>query len=205
MRNTAITQLALVGISIVIIVTFIRPTFANIRAVQDEIYQYADATAKANEFNTLLQQLLARERSFSSEDKHALEMFLPTEIDQLAVMQDIETIVTSSGGEIVDMKAGPLVLPNEEVEFEDYFEEQVVTADKFVTQNFEVKFNGGYFDFTSMLRKFESAAYMLEIEKLSFGDVGEATGQYNPVLGEDEIEFSMVVKVYALAPASAKQ
>ena len=78
MRQTAITQIALVGISIVIIVTFIRPTFASIRTLQDEIYQYADATAKANEFNTLLQQLLARERSFSSDDKKALEMFLPT-------------------------------------------------------------------------------------------------------------------------------
>lgn len=204
MRNTAITQIALVAISIIIIVSFIRPTFANIRDTQDEIYQYADATAKANEFNTLLQQLLARERSFSNDDKHALEIFLPTEIDQLAVMHDIEAMVTRHNGQVLEIKAHEPVLPNTEVEFEDYFDEQVVTAGRFVTQDFDLRFTSDYTSFTSILRALETSAYVVEIERLGFGTVGGAIDQFNPVMSANEIEFGVTIKVYGMAPEEKK-
>lgn len=205
MRNSAITQIALVVISFIIIVTFIRPTFADIRDTQDEIYQYADATAKANEFNTLLQQLLARERSFSNDDKRALETFLPNEVDQLAVMSDIESIVTRYSGQVIDIKAHELVLPNTEVEFDDYFDEQVVTAGRFATQKFDIRFRSDYANFTSILRGLERSAYVIEIEHLDFGAVGETTSQFNPVMSNNDIEFSVGIKVYSMARHAASE
>ncbi len=203
MRNTAITQVALIGISLVIIVSYIRPTFANIRTIQDEIFQYADATAKANEFNSLLQQLLARERSFSNDDKNALSMFLPSDIDQLAVMQDVESIITRNTGRVIDMVAGDTVTPNAEVEFEDYFDEQAVTANRFVTQEYEVRFRSDYQSFVNILRTLESTAYVLEIKELAMGAVGETTEQFSPIVDASDIEYTLTIKVYALAPQAS--
>ncbi len=203
MRNTAITQIALIGISIVIIMSYIRPTFENVRSIQDEIAEYANATAKANEFNSLLQQLLARERSFSNDDKNALRTFLPSEIDQLAVMQDVEMIIARNSGKVVDLKAGDRVEPNPEVAFEDYFDEQAITANRFVTQEYEVTFNSDYPDFVNILRTLESTAYVLEISKLTMGAVGEATEQFSPIIDGSDIKFSLILKVYALAPQAS--
>jgi hypothetical protein len=202
MRNTAITQIALVGISIVIIVTYIQPTFQNIRLVQDEIFQYADATAKANEFNALLQQLLARERSFSSADIVALDKFLPQELDQLAIMNDIENVLASNGAEVLDMTAGELLEPNPQVQFEDEFDEAYITANLFLTQEYEVRFTSTYEEFTTILQQLESVAYVLEIAQLNFGIVADSGLQFTAGASQDDIEFNMVLKAYALTPST---
>lgn len=201
MRNSAITQLALVGISIVIIVTYIQPTFQNIRQVQDETFQYADATAKANEFNALLQQLLARERSFSSADLVALNKFLPQEIDQLAVMNDIESIITENGGQVLNLKAGQVVAPNPQVRFEDEYDEAYITANLFKTQQYELSFVSTYEEFYTILKQLESVAYVLEIAELSFGVVGNSGLQLSASRTEEDIEFTMLLKAYALKPS----
>lgn len=193
MRNTALTQIALVGISAVIIISYVRPTFADIRVTQDEIFQYADATLKANEFNTLLQQLLARERSFSNADRQALETFLPTEIDQFAVMQDLDMVVQSAGGRVTELVAGEVALPRP-VEFEGYTEQPEI-SNRFMTQDFELTFMSAYNDFTTILRDLESTAYVLEIKSLEMNTD-------NDLANVGLFTFTMTVKVYALAPAA---
>ncbi|MCA9361360.1 hypothetical protein KC845_02260 [Candidatus Kaiserbacteria bacterium] len=199
MRNTAVTQVALIIISVVIIVSYIRPTFANIRVVQDEIYEYADATEKANQFNTRLQQLLLRESEFSNADIKALETFLPSKIEPFAVMDDVQILVEKNGGKVVDMTAGEVILPNPDVDFDDYYDEQAVTANKFVSQTFELSMISDYQGFIGFLRDLESTSYILEITNLSFGSDAEQAKQFDVGANPDEIEFELILKTYALS------
>ncbi len=198
MRNTAITQVALIGISIVIIFSYIRPTFANIRVVQDEVYEYQNAALKAQEFNNLLQQLLARERGFTTDDKAALNRFLPAEIDQLAVMQDVATIVTNNNAQVVDLSAGDVVTPNADVSVEEASEE-MLEINKFASQEFTLKFAGDYASLKGFLRSLESASYIIEVKNLKYGAVGEETGQFSSADTSTISEFELTLKVYALA------
>lgn len=92
MRSQAIIQLILVGISLVIVFTMIRPLFAEIRADQDDMVRFRTALDTVGQFNARLAELRNRAESFSRADLRALEVYVPTSIDVLSVSRDIERI-----------------------------------------------------------------------------------------------------------------
>ena len=118
-------------------------------------------------------------------------------------MHDLQLVVSSHGGQVTNIKADKLVLPNTDVDFEDYFEEQVVTAERFVTQDFRLSFKADYPSFTTILKALESTAYVIQIDMLDFGKIVDATEKGNPGVDADDLEVALTIKVYALAPAKA--
>jgi len=61
MGYSTLTQIGLIIISVVIVFTYIKPTFAEIGTAQEELFEYNNAVVKAEEFNTRLRELLATE------------------------------------------------------------------------------------------------------------------------------------------------
>lgn len=93
MRFQAITQILLVGLSLVMIFTIIRPMFQDVQSNQTELARYRDAVSTAGQFTAKLNELRNRANSFSSEDLGALDAYIPSSIDQLSVSRDIAAMI----------------------------------------------------------------------------------------------------------------
>ena len=89
-------QIVLIIISVVIVMTYIKPTFESMQSTQEEVGEYQEALASAESFNAELQRLLSVANSFSTSERRALERYIPDTIDTIAVMRDIETIVENN-------------------------------------------------------------------------------------------------------------
>ncbi len=166
MYVSTIAQFALLIISVAIIFTFIEPMFGDIKTVQDETATYADALEKASEFNAQLQRLSSELASFRQVDLARLETYLPTEIDTLAVMADIEAVARRNGVTVNQLNSLELVAPNTDVTFE---EDDGVLPPVLAHQDFTVTVTGSYDSFKGMLRDLEQNKYLLEVAALRFG------------------------------------
>lgn len=206
MRFTLITQLALIAISLIIMFVFVKPMFSDIGITQDQLRQYSDTIAKASEFNGLLQQLVAKRDSISSSEMEALDTFIPSHIDQLKTMNEIQTIFDSGKVTITSLTAQDEVIPNSNVSSQGGSE--VVSPDNSINyQDFSITFTGSYQQMKDILAMIESDATLLEVEQLSFGAaIDTSTPSSNNAAALDALqskrEFKMVLRAYGLAVAT---
>ena len=213
MRFLAITQIILVGLSVVIIFTVIRPMFDTIRLNQDEIVKFRQAISTAGEFNTRLTQLRARADSFSARDLEALETYIPPTIDMLSVSRDIALIAQQNGMIINDITAhdvegsgteemapfdpsaplppelagDPMLDPNAAVGATSLVDE---AERKLVSQTFSVDVLGSYEQMKSLLADFERNVYPLRLVGLEFTNDSSDSS--------DAFVFSLELETYAL-------
>ena len=201
MAYKAIVQLGLIIVSVVIIFTYVQPAFTSIRETQDELVQYSDAVNKASEFNNLLNELLAIEKSFSTQDRRALSDFLPATVDGTQVMRDLESIVSEEEVELVSVTGGNLDTVDRDITIDDDPEAVQPTLDH---NDFSVSVTGNYEAFKSFLLKLEANSYLYEIRDLSFGEISdddnsESSETTSSVELEDsEYTFDILLRVYSL-------
>ena len=194
MGYKSITQIALFIISLVVIFTYIKPTFIAMKSTQDEIFQYSDASDKATQLNAQLAQLLSAEKSFAREDLMALETYLPNTIDDMAVMADITAMAGRSNLKIIKLSSGELILPDEDV----FFEGELIQSDGTVHVDFTVEVSGGYDSLKQMLRLIEQNKYPLEIIDLTIGEfIEDEERDVTSSLETLEGQYKFVVRTYA--------
>ena len=166
MGYKTITQIILTVIALIIVFMYIQPKLLSIRETQDELFQYADASNKATELNAQLSQLVGIEQSFRTSDKVALNEYLPSVIDDMGVMSDIETMARQSGIRIIEMSAGELELPVDDA----LFQGERIETEKTSHLDFGIQLNGPYESMKAFLQRLEQNKYPLEITEFSFGE-----------------------------------
>lgn len=181
-------QILLVIISVVIVFTYIRPSFQEMKSVQDETQEYKEALENATTFNQELQRLLSVANSYSSSELRLLERYLPDRVDVIAVMRDIETIVknnkmalTGLSSELSGTEAyNPTNVPQGQANSD-------TKENSLYVQQFVVETAGTYDQFKLLLQDFERNAYPLEVVRIGF------------IPGEGTLyTFSIVLETYAL-------
>lgn len=202
MRFTLISQLALIAISLVVLIAFVKPMFVEIGGIQNELQQYNDAIAKASEFIARLQELDTKRDSFSSSEKDALDTFIPARIDQLKTMNEIQSIFDSENLQISSLTATEEVVPNT-----NNVPQEGTTDDVINYQDFLVTFIGTYQQMKDTLNMIESDATLLEVQQLSFGAAVDAKtpasgSTQNADAFQTKREFKMMLRTYGLAVAS---
>jgi hypothetical protein len=202
MRFTLITQLVLMTISLVIIFAFIKPSFLTIKEKQDELFVYKDTVTKAEEFNRAIQTLIEKKNSFSSDDITNLDTFIPTNIDSLKVMRDIEGIFAFAEIPVLSLVPKELVNPSN---VDVLVESQIVTPDPLTTntayQDFEVVFTGEYEDVKKVIALAERNETLLELMSLTFEPLSIEVDSQDPeiVVGDSPFKYNMVLRTYGLA------
>lgn len=210
MRYTLITQAALVIVSIVIIFTFIKPMAVGIKATQDELFQYSDALAKASKFNTRLSELIAQRDSFSKQDVATLENFVPSSIDTLKIMKDLEAIFASRNVPITSLAAKEIIAPLNNISLEGDAAASTKKAQKTTNyQDFDLAFRGNYTNLKDILLSLESSASLLEVTELSFDSiaknvvpVGNDVNQPDQIQTNGDHEYKITVRSYGLGSTS---
>jgi Tfp pilus assembly protein PilO len=91
------TQIILLIVSFAIIPTFIKPTFSSIAETQDKIARYQDERAKVQEVNLQLNQQLEVLESISATDHRKLLVYMPDQVDPIAVMRALKVMTDQSG------------------------------------------------------------------------------------------------------------
>lgn len=113
MRYQAITQVALIVISLVIIFLVAQPKFESIKASQAEASKYDQAISKVEQYNQALQSLISQAEQIPNSDMDRLLTYLPDSIDDLRVARDINLIVSNNGGVISGITSKDMKLVDE--------------------------------------------------------------------------------------------
>lgn len=201
MRYQAGIQIILIIISVVIIYVVIKPKFQEISINQNETAKFNDAVAKANDYNSRLQELIARANSMPRADRLALDRFLPEVINPTVVARDITNIVEKNGLILLDISAGELVIVSVNNGGESQTDDgQLVTEDiltrearnQMNSQLFTLGAVGTYEQMKNMLNDIERNAYPLKLVKLSF-DAREDSILYR---------YSIELETYSLKSAN---
>ena len=186
MRSQSITQIILVVVSVIIIFTYIRPTYGNLQMTQQEVSEYRDALENADAFNSELQSLVTRANSFTTTEINDLERYLPTEVDAISVMRDINLIAERNFLELTGLSANDLV-EGAQAGASGQGQDAGVQL-PIDTVSFEVALSGSYENFKLLLQDFERNAYPLTVADMSVTPNAE-TGLY---------EFGLTLETYQL-------
>lgn len=208
MGHKLITQVILIVTSIAILLTYVKPSFEEIATIQDDVIRYEDTIQKAAELNNALRALIATEQSISSGEKQRLNTYLPTDIDEVVIMRDIQNIFRDSSIDINGMSAqsdATSLMPLAGFVEGSGVERQAVEEQAVLTyRDFQVSFGGTYQELKDVLARIEANAYPLEVVTLSFDSSGEGDGeaQRGPQPGadlpQDGMNYELVLRAFAL-------
>lgn len=204
-----LTQIVLIVASLVILFTFVQPTFSKIKVTQDELYQYKEAVKNASAFNARLQELLSIKQSFPGTDLAALERLMPASIDTIDTMRTISEIFATRNVAITSMIPADPVSPISDISLETNATVQMPERMDVSYQDFEVTFTGTYWEMRDILLLSEASNPLLEIVSLNFTtapapevDDEEDTTAQQPALSPDEAMFTIVFRTYGLPLSS---
>jgi hypothetical protein len=157
-----LTHIGLVGISLVMIFTFVKPRFDAIGAAQSKIGTYKEELQKVSSVNNKLSQLVASIENIPSTDRDRLLRYMPDTVDTIAVPRDIKVIADTVGVILKDIKY-------EGIEKVGRADESSV--DKPEIHIFSLSFESSYDQIKTVIDTLERNAYPLEIHELSINKI----------------------------------
>lgn len=163
-----ISQIIAIGLAVGIVVFFVRPTFTEIGDLQTEVQQYAVERERVTETNRDLATRVAELESVAVADRARLATYLPTFIDEVAVLRDIEIIAQNAGVNYTTLQYnGELIDTSDEARLG-------TVSESSVQHEFNLTIEGSYSrlkDFFSLLEQnqYPLQVYMLDISALDGG------------------------------------
>ena len=200
MGNKLLTQFILLLTSLIIVVTYIRPAFAEIADIQDDIVRYESTVSKASELNAALNELVQDEKSISSRELANLNAYLPTAIAEVVVMRDIQNMFEQNGLSLSALtSASPenYRVRNARTEAQSPIEAAEAAPD-LVFRDFQISFFGTYEQLKSVLSSIEVNAYPLEIMSLEFGAAADVEDEETAELPPGVMQYNLTLRAYAL-------
>lgn len=191
----SIIQILLLLISGVAVFSFIMPTFADIRAVQDETSEYALALENAYQSKQRLDALVNTLEDYSAQERYRLDLFIPAEIDIARLSYDLEMMIERQGlflntftvedeVKIPDPVSTSAALSDSpEEEFGTTIAEERTVA----SQDIALSVSGTYAQFKAFLGQVEQSAQLLDVVKVSFENTDS-----------DIIQFEITLRAYGL-------
>jgi len=171
-------------IALLVLFFFVRPMYADLTAVQDDVAEYDDVLADAEEFNQLLNSLYAKQNSFSALERERLDFLVPDKIDEIRILVDLEALAKREGLLFRDInstleeseqdRAAPDKRQTNVSVAEDEFDGRLESRDVTFTVS------GTYRQFRAFLRQVEQSLILMEIVKIDFTSAADtALWDYN--------------------------
>ncbi len=206
-------QLILIGASVAITFTYIIPKFQETKQIQDDLFTYTDAVSKASQYNDRLRELIAIKNSLPQEGVLDVENFIPSTIDEMKIMHDIETVFAVNKVLLTKLESTPEVAPTAEVAVESEVpadDGSVIipedTGPVGVTyQDFKLTFATSYAGLKSILTVLEQNSALLEVAdlKLKAPVLDEQSLKASLTKIEDqELSLELTLRAYGLTASS---
>ncbi|MCU0678630.1 MAG: hypothetical protein MUF19_03555 [Candidatus Pacebacteria bacterium] len=104
--NSPFIQLFMVILAVAILLLYIQPTIESIRATQDDIAIYQNELDRVTEVNDILRTHTNTINTLPLSDVQALERYIPSTIDEIAVMRDLQLLVNEIGITLTALEYG---------------------------------------------------------------------------------------------------
>jgi len=155
-------QISMVAIAVTIGVLYINPTLKEIKATQANSLIYTEEISKVSAVNDALADRIAYMDNLSLANKQALIKYLPDKLDEVAVLKDLKSILSTQSIE-------PKTLTYKGTE------NQKGTVDGFgnstnsglITHQFEISADITYADLKGLLKALEVNNYPLSVTSLT--------------------------------------
>jgi len=154
-----LSQISLIVVAVALTMTYIKPMFVKISAVQDKVSIYQSETEKVAAVNQTLDSLVRKVDSVSQEDQKRLLTYMPNEVDNIAVPRDIQAIAAEAGVVVQSINyEGPMSMPNNTVG------PNAVSAIE--SHSFVVEMESSYDQLKQVLSYLEQNQYPLEVTEM---------------------------------------
>jgi len=180
-----ITPILSIAIALFVFFFFVQPRLDTIKLLRAEAQQYEDAVERATELNALLSNLITQKNSINQVNQERLNALIPTEIDEVRLLVDLNEIARSHNMLIGNIQVDQGDSNNSaETESENG---GIVDIENFVHSDISFGLIGTYEQFKEMLRDIEQSLIRMEVINITF-NAGEGTLQ----------QFDVTVRAYAL-------
>ena len=169
MMNGLFWQLTIVGVSVAILFTYIKPELEEVAGTQEQIASYIEEKDKVNDVNRDLSRFLQTIEDIPRADRERLLTYMPDQVDDIAVMRDLTFISEQAGVILIDITAGGEALSGENSggrrdSSPEETQEGIPTVA--YPQIFELNVEGSYAQIKELLRLVEQNVYPLEVHSL---------------------------------------
>lgn len=161
------TQIAMIVIAVAIVIMYIEPKISAIRDTQDLITSYEVETANVSQVNESLKAKISAIESVTPEDLQALMRFIPTEIDEISVLKDLETIIEAQS--ITEFDIAYNGNNSEQLNEDEAPNEYGMVNEHYFSASFEAQ----YSQLKSLLSQLEKNDYLLQVTNLKIADADE--------------------------------
>ncbi len=175
--NSPFIQLFMVVLAAAILMLYIKPTITDIRSTQDQIDTYAYELDRVTNVNELLRTHAGEIDALPLSNIQALERYLPSRIDEIAVMRDLQLIADEVGVQLVTLEyAG-----SDSTESADPSLQVSSPGNRPITTKFRLGVSARYEELKSLLAAIEVNNYQLSV------DTADITPAENGLLNADII------------------
>lgn len=178
------TQLGMIAIAVAIVIMYIQPKISTIRDTQDLISSYEVETQNVSQVNESLKAKISAIDAVTPEDMQALSRFVPTSIDEIAVLKDLGTIIEAQS--ITDYDIAYKGNNIDQASGDEAANEYGAVNEHYFAVGFEVK----YPQLKSLLAQLEMNDYLLQVTNLKVADSAE-----------DLVKVDMSLTAFTLAGA----
>lgn len=172
------SQLVIIAIAIGIIITYVKPTLAQIGVTQDDTAIYREERKKVAFVNQQLAQLVTKINQVPALDREALETYLPNpnNVDVIGVPRDLEFMTESVGANFLQANLASIADAA-------YATDEV----RLVPYAFNFSFDATYDQAKAILSLMEQNNYPLEIHSMEVSTEDQG----------DTLQVDMIVVTYA--------
>jgi hypothetical protein len=156
--NSPFIQLFMVLLAGAILLLYIQPTITAIRATQDEVAVYQNELDRVTNVNSLLTEHAEKINLLPLSDIQALERYLPTTIDEIAVMRDLQLLTEEVGVTLTSLEYGGSGATQTGGDADT-----TVSPDTPVQSLFNLSVEGSYQDIKRLLSAIEVNDYQLTV------------------------------------------
>lgn len=185
MQYSLIVQVVIIVIAGAIGLFYIRPQFTEISMLQDDLSELEQAIKQVSDVNQELARKLGEVNNIPNNNRTALTRYLPNQLDEVAVLKDLQTITSLSSVTL------------ESVSYDGSVTAAASDA-SLIPHHFSLSVSGEYTDLKRFLGNLEQNNYPLHVAELSLsGATNNDTGSAS------QLSMNLVLETYQLASDSS--
>lgn len=150
----------MIAVALTIVVMYIQPKITTIRETQDLITNYETETQNVSQVNENLKTKISEIDTIAPQDTQALSRFLPDQVDEIAVLKDLSTILKAQ--ELTQYDIAYKGNTSNKVAEEGVVPEYGAVSEYY----FSATFDATYSQVKSLLSQLETNDYLLQVTNL---------------------------------------
>jgi hypothetical protein len=179
-----------------IVFSYLRPTFAEVRANQDIIAEYQAEIEKVAGINTQLQALTDQVNQISERDRARLLRYVPAEVDLIAVQRDLLLMAEEADITLDTLTVGEGVTDAPVAAVDAAATTPVSTL---IPYSVSIGFTTSYEDAKSFMNLLTTNEYPLHIVELSLSGASEGGDEEEGLaVAADQVAVELTLETYAL-------